>query len=33
VTDEEREIFHLHSIADEETTRVDNEVANLPERN
>ena len=29
MTDDEREIFHLHAIADEETTRVDNEVATL----
>ena len=27
--DNEREIFHLHAIADEETTRVDTEVANF----
>ena len=29
VTDDEREIFHLHAIADKETTRVDNKVALL----
>ena len=27
--DDEREIFHLHAIADEETTQVDTEVATL----
>ena len=27
--EDEREIFHLHAIADEETTQVDNEVANF----